>query len=431
MHLLPILQPGHSRLRSVFLRVYRLVVLIAILWMIRIHAARMRIDTDAPIRVDEARVFFPQAAALDTDTSDRLGLFVRDLRGRTIGYVLRTSPLCDKIVGYSGPTDTLIALDPAMKVVGIRVRSSADTKQHVADVRNDEYFMSLWTDKSWDEVAGMEPQKARIEGVSGASLTSLCIANSIQQRFKLVAQGAVHPPPPRWHAPDYMLTTIIAVACVFTFTHLRGRSWLRRAFQLVLVAYVGMVSGQMLSQSQLAGWAASAVPWRIAPGMAVLAAAALLVPWSTRRPVYCSHVCPHGAAQEWVGRLSPWRARIPGGLHSALRWLPPGLLALVLAITLLNLPFDAAGIEPFDAYLVRTAGPATIAVALAGLFVSLFVPMAYCKYGCPTGSLLNFVRFHGAADHFSRRDLVAAGFLLLAYLLQSVIYARVHQWIFR
>ncbi len=430
MHL-PILQPGHSRLRGVVLRVYRLAVLAAILWMIRIHAARIRIDTDAPIRVDEARVFFRDAASLSTDTSDRLGLFVRDSHGRNIGYVLRTSPLCDKIVGYSGPTDTLLALDPAMKVVGIRVRSSADTKQHVADVKSDEYFMSLWTDKSWDEVADMEPQKAHIEGVSGASLTSLCIANSIHQRFKLVAQGAVHAPPPRWHAPDYLLVVILAVACAFTFTHLRGRSWLRRIFQLTLIAYVGILSGQMVSQSQLAGWAASGVPWRIAPGMAILTAAALLLPWSTRRPVYCSHLCPHGAAQEWIGRLSPWRLRIPAGLQSALRWLPPGLLALVLAITLLNLPFDLAGIEPFDAYLFRRAGMATIAVAVAGLFISVFVPMAYCKYGCPTGSLLNFVRSHGAADRFSRRDLAAAGLVLLAYLLQSVIYARVHQWIFR
>ena len=428
---LPILQPGHSRLRGVLLRVYRLAVLVAILWMIRIHAARIRIDTDAPIRVDEARVFFPQAASLDTDISDRLGLFVRDSQRRTIGYVLRTSPLCDKIVGYSGPTDTLIALDPAMKVVGIRVRSSADTKQHVADVRNDEYFMSLWTDKTWDEVAGMEPQKARIEGVSGASLTSLCIANSIHQRFKLVAQGAIHAPPPRWHTPDYLLVAIIVVAGAFTFTHLRGRLWLRRVFQLVLIVYVGILSGQLASQSQMAGWAASGVPWRIAPGMAILTAAALLLPWGTRRAVYCSHLCPHGAAQEWLGRLSPWRLRIPAGLHSALRWLPPGLLAVVLAITLLNLPFDLAGIEPFDAYLFRTAGFATIAVALTGLCVSLFVPMAYCKYGCPTGSLLNFVRSHGGADRFSGRDLVAAMLLLFAYLLQSVIYARVHQWIFQ
>jgi hypothetical protein len=43
--------------------------------------------------------------------------------------------------------------------------------------------------------------------------------------------------------------------------------------------------------------------------------------------------------------------------------------------------------------------------------------MAYCHYGCPTGALLNFVRAHGKADRFSRRDLAALLLLGLAVVL--------------
>jgi NosR/NirI family nitrous oxide reductase transcriptional regulator len=40
--------------------------------------------------------------------------------------------------------------------------------------------------------------------------------------------------------------------------------------------------------------------------------------------------------------------------------------------------------------------------------------MAYCRYGCPTGALLNFLAAGGRPDRFSRRDAMAFAFLLLA-----------------
>lgn len=414
-------------LRPFALRLYRGAILIAIIWIIHRQYARLRIDGDAPITVAEAKVFFPTAATLRVDESEKLGLFVLDPAGKQVGYVLRTSPISDKITGYAGPTDTLVALDPAMTVVGIRIRSSWDTKTHVQDVSNDRYFMKTWTGKTWDQVAGMEPKTAGIEGTSGASLTSLAIANGIQQRFRQ-ASSTVATRPVRWKAHDVGLIAVIAVALAFAFTNLRGRPWLRRTFQVVLIGYVGFYNGQLLAQSLFSGWSAHGLPWRLAPGLVLLAAAALVLPWTSRRALYCSHVCPHGAAQELLGRFTKRKLRLPRGVEHGLRWLPAGLIGLVLAVTILNLPFDLAGIEPFDAYLFRNAGRATIAIAVGGLIAALFVPMAYCKYGCPTGLLLNFVRSHGSADHFGRRDLGAAFLLILAATLY-LKYDQLHRMI--
>lgn len=416
--------------KSTFLRLYRLAVIVAIVWMIHRHHVRLRIDGDAPIRVEEVRPFFPAAARLEADDSPRGGLFVLDKQGNRLGYAVRTSPAADRIVGWAGSTDTLVALSPDMNVIGIKVRSSQDTKEHVADVVGNDYFMGTWNGKSWDFVTTMDPhgyrdvvrgeeREVQIEGASGASLTSLAIANGIRHRFSVSTQAAAAMPRPRFGWHDAGLAAVIVLAAVFTFTHLRSRPWLRRGFQAVLIGYVGFVNGQILAQSLLAGWATSSVPWRTAPGLVLLAAAALVVPWSTRRQLYCSHVCPHGAAQEWMGRLTRKRLHVPRGVERGLRWLPPLLVALVLFVTMLNVPFDLAGIEPFDAYVLKTvtrtlataAGVATVAIAAAGLVAAVFVPMAYCKYGCPTGLVLSFVRSHGKADGFGRRD-AAAGLLV-------------------
>jgi polyferredoxin len=138
-------------------------------------------------------------------------------------------------------------------------------------------------------------------------------------------------------------------------------------------------------------------------------AAAFVVPLTTRRALYCQYLCPHGALQDWADKVVPrrYRPKIRPEVAAGLRWGPYLTLLMALGVTMLALPMDLAGIEPFDAYLVRSAGAATIVVAVVGLVAALFIPMAYCKFGCPTGALLEFVRSHGAADRFGRRDIAA------------------------
>jgi polyferredoxin len=198
--------------------------------------------------------------------------------------------------------------------------------------------------------------------------------------------------------------------------------WKRRwkvPYQIALIAYVGFIAGDLVAQKLLAGWTRSGVPWSTAPGVVLLVAAALIVPWITRKPLYCHHVCPHGAAQELIGRIRParWQWVLPASVVRGLEFLPLGLLAFTLMVTMIALPLDLAGIEPFAAYIVRSAGVATISVAVIGLVASFFVPQAYCRFGCPTGALLNFVRARGPTDRFSRRDAAAFVLVLMAVVL--------------
>jgi polyferredoxin len=216
---------------------------------------------------------------------------------------------------------------------------------------------------------------------------------------------------------------------VLAFTGTHGRRKVRIGFQLLVIGYVGFFAGLPLAQSLFAGWAQSGVPWRSAPGLVLLMAAALAVPWASRKPLYCQQLCPHGAAQELLGRVAPkrWRVALPKDFAAGLRWLPGLLLGLVVTVTILVLPIDLAHLEPFDAYSLRAAGVATIVIAIVGLIASLFVPMAYCHYGCPTGALLEFIRSHGPSDRFGRRDFAALLLVALAWGL-AWKYQAIHAW---
>ena len=403
----------------------------AIAWIVRAHYVRLRIEGNVPITVDEVRSVFPKAAELRPDAGERAGMFVWDGAGHQLGYVLRTSPITDDVIGYRGWTDTLVAFDPALHVVGVRIRSSQDTREHVGDVRDDRYFMKTWNGKSWDAVARTTPEKAGIEGVSGATMTSMAVADGIMRRLRAAdAALALRPPPIRFGWIDAGLLTVIVAAVILAFVGTHGRPWMRRGFQVLVIAYVGFIAGAPLAQSLFAGWTENSVPWRSAPVLVLLAAAALVVPWTTRKPLYCHQLCPHGAAQELLGHFAPrrWRVALPKQFAAGLRWLPGLLLGMVLIVTILALPMDLAHLEPFDAYSVRAAGVATLSIAFVGLIASLFVPMAYCRYGCPTGALLEFLRARGPTDRFCRRDAAALLLVALAELL-AWKYQAIHAWL--
>ena len=98
--------------------------------------------------------------------------------------------------------------------------------------------------------------------------------------------------------------------------------------------------------------------------------------------------------------------------------IPAMLLLWVLLVALLHLPVNLAALEPFDAFLWKAAGGSAIVIAVVGLGASSLIPMAYCRYGCPTGALLDFLRFNGRSDRFSKRD----GFALALIGLVTVFY---------
>lgn len=415
-------------MKVILLQLYRLAVLALIVWCIRELAVHQRVQGDAPVTVEETQRFYTNAVALRADDAERQGLFVLDADGRELGYVVRTQPVCRNIIGYAGVTDVLIAFGADWKVLGLKVRSTEDTRTHLEDIIADRKFLKKWNGLTWDAVAMMDLEAAGIEGVSGATMTSMAMANSIKARLKTVNDELAARPPFRIGWRDVGMVVVLGAAGFMAFSKSEKRWRWRRVYQVALIVYLGFISGDLVAQSLLAGWARAGVPWETASGLVLLVAAAFVIPWATRKPFYCHHVCPHGAAQELLGRLRPahWRVSLPPGLDRGLRRLPGALLLVVLVVTMLVLPLDLAGLEAFDAYLIQSAGWATIAVAVVGLIASLFVPQAYCHFGCPTGALLEFVRARGLTDHFSVRDVVALlllGFTAWIYWTHDLIRA--------
>lgn len=363
------------------------------------------------ILLAEFAALLPEAQSLD-DHPTWLGTKrLYDSEKNIIGHALRTAPSLEYLKGFQGPTDVLIVLDAeAQKVTGLRFRKSYDNDDYYERILDDEDYLQLYNGKSITKIIAQEKQ---IEGISGATDTSWAIAEGVKRRL---AQFNSDRNPTPWKFP-WRNATLIALtlgAFLFSFTKLRGNPLLRIAWQIFVVIALGFLLGDLLSQALFIGWAKHGLPFADSWGLIFLAGAAFLVPWASGNQLYCHQLCPHGFLQQWLGKLCSKRITLPKIAQTLLSYLPSVLLVLIAILAIVNAGINYADFEGFDAWLWRSAGIATIAIAIIGLFASLVIPMAYCKFGCPTGALFKFLRFSSAGKKIGLRDIIAGALLILA-----------------
>lgn len=361
-----------------------------------------------PLTLAEVREAFSDAAEFEADPV-RGGWFrVRDAERRLLGFLARTSPESDGVFGYAGPTECLIAVEQDGRVLrSISIRKSFDTDEYVERVREDGGYLKSLVRFPVEQWPGLRFEAERIEGVAGATETSFAVAEAVRKKFSV---------PPASNEPtagrgirfeEWGMAFFLVGAVGLAFSGLRGRPWVRRTWQLVLMLGLGGWLGQLLSVGVLSGWARHGIPWAHSAPMVALAAVALCIPWGSGRQVYCHHLCPHGAAQEWLGKLPLPKIRFSPRVDLVLRAFP-GLFLVAVFFAVLRVPgFTAANWEPFDFWGVGVAAVVPAAIALAGMAAACFVPMAHCRYGCLTGELLRFVRCDSSGMVWGRRDFVA------------------------
>ena len=132
-----------------------------------------------PIDLEEVKKYFSTASELTPSKTHPSLLEVIDENGTILGQVGRTSPFSDQVIGYQGPVDTLLAFDQNGSLQGMRIRSSFENQPYADYPNDDAYFESLFTGRTIAELADMNLTEEEVEGVSGATMTSMAMAEGI------------------------------------------------------------------------------------------------------------------------------------------------------------------------------------------------------------------------------------------------------------
>ena len=317
-------------------------------------------------------------------------------------------------------------LDENEAMIGVRIRRSFDNEPYVDYVRTEYGFWKRFQGMRIQQLANFDPIAEGVEGVSGATMTSQAMAHTLvaaAQKYQRQldrnepAEQFALPRLSRWDRFT-MLMVIMAISIQW-FGVQKARRF-RRAWLLAVVAIVGVGAGNLLSMSLIAGWSAEGIAWRLAPGLAIVAAVALLFPLVTKHNLYCNHLCPHGAIQQLVkpGRPNERMKWIRSWVPSWLAVIPGVMLLVAYACLLWSPGTDLSSWEPFHAYLFRICKWSAIVFAVITIVVSRFLPMAYCRYGCPTGYLLRYLKLSAKSGLIRKIDLIVLALLIVTWSLR-------------
>ncbi len=400
------------------------------------------------VTLEELQQWFPDASASRVD-GDRI--IALDRAGQDLGTVIRTGPLTDSIIGYQGPTELLIRVDltgeaddsepPPITVADIKIRSSFDNEPYVRYCKTEYGFWAMFKGRTLAGLADMDLEAERVEGVSGATMTSMAIAETLvasagrfqvrqQQREQANRADRSTWSNLRHHVIDALeiRITVADVACVLVLCLIplfRMRGWfrhhrIRKLWLVAVIAVIGIWSGNLISMALVAGWSGGGIAWRLAPALAAIAIVAFVAPVGWKSNPYCNHLCPHGALQQLLrphhNSKRYWKP--PARMMAVLKFMPGAMLVIGYLTLLWSPTTDLSSWEPFHAYLYRVAPWAALILAGVTLLFSAFVPMGYCRLGCPTGRLLDHLRRSAGSDRVQVADGVAIGLLVAAVLLR-------------
>jgi NosR/NirI family nitrous oxide reductase transcriptional regulator len=408
----------------------------------------------AGLELDKVRHVFPDASSVTPLGGEVPAYMVRSDRA-TLGLAFSTLDVAP-ISAYSGkPIETIVGLGEDGRIRGIKIAHHEEPILVIGisdqDLLN---FVSQFVDKKvTDKIrvgAHARPGYVGIDGITGATITTMVLTSSVNKSVKAVARAYGIPrsqaptmpgmPPaeaidlsegePAWvmHWEDRWLELLlVSCALVVLLAVLFFQDWLvehtvlfhrfRVAYLLFTVFFIGYYCSAQLSVINLLAFFHSlsgGFSWDtllIEPVTFVLwgfVAISILL-WG--RGVYCGWLCPFGAAQDLISKLATRLGiegyRLPQRVHERL-W----AIKYLLLIALVGLSLDSmsnaarlAEVEPFKTTFILhfVREPQYVIYAVLLLAISAVNSKFYCKYLCPLGAGLSFATRFRIFDWLRRR----------------------------
>lgn len=355
---------------------------------------------------------------------------------KVVGYVFYTDDVV-KIPAYSGkPIRTLVGFDTTGKIVGLNIVHHEEPILVVGisdtDLQNfiDQYLNKYVNDKI--KIGGRDRDGYKsIDAISGATITVMVLNATINQSMRKVArargiltqsgeileQTKAFDEEPIWIAvwKDRIFQIVIlmlglTVLMIILFMqdwlaqHPTFLTHLRTGYLIYTVLFIGWYSLAQLSIVNVLTFVSSFMhgfswdSYLIDPMMFLLwgFVAVTILFWG--RGVYCGWLCPFGAMQELIFRITE-RCKFPTFefpevVHERLWAIKYIILLGLFAVSMQSLVLaeQLAEVEPFKTavtlHFARDWSYVLYAVFL--LVLSAFNRKFYCRYICPLGAALTF-----------------------------------------
>lgn len=289
--------------------------------------------------------------------------------------VIHTADAPGVIDGYAGPVPLDIYISDG-KITEVRPLPNAETPsffKRAAEV------LPLWVGKTPQEALTL-----RVDGVSGATYSSIAIINNVHAGLATYEGDASAS---RQSVP-WKVWVALAVTLAACIVPLFVNNKVYHNVQLVAnVAVLGFWCGQFLDYALILKYMAGGISLPVGLTAIAMLAAAFIYPLFGRPQHYCNHICPLGAAQLLVGQICGYKIHISQKTLKALDWFRRILWGALMLLLWTDCLTGWMDLELFQAFQFESASWWIIGAACLFVALSAVIARPYCRFVCPTGSL--------------------------------------------
>lgn len=292
---------------------------------------------------------------------------------------------------YGGPLEVAALVDSDKNILATTVLSSSDTDSYLRKVVGFG-ILEAFIDKPIDNIP-------EIDTVSGATLSSTAIIRGIERAIQQIGAAEFDMPgveevrPPA--TPEILKLAIICLlfiaAFIITTKKVKKKSKARTALLCCSVIVLGFWLGAQHSLATVV----SLINGSWLKGMATYAALLCLVLTVvsfllTRKNLFCTYICPFGAVQEGLGKITGSSAPVQ---QQWMVWIARSWVLLVLLVALYYQAPSYAMYEPFGKMFNFIGSGIIYTLTILVVLSSLLFKRPWCHLFCPTNMIISYLRF--------------------------------------
>lgn len=298
---------------------------------------------------------------------------------------LNTTELGKDIVGYGGIVPLEITLQDG-RVKSIRALANSESPDFFTEASA---LLTKWNGKTIEDA-----QKMKVDAVSGATFSSKAIIGNVQRGLQYAAKNPVKTSV--WSEFDFSakaiagLIVVLMAAIVPLF--IKNRRY-RIAQQILNVIVLGFWCGSFLNYTSIISYMSNGMNVVALIVPVIMLITAFVYPLFGKKSYYCTHVCPFGSLQELAGKCVGYKVRMKPTTAKRLDMFRQILWAMLMLCLWTGIWFDWIDYEPFSAFVFQSASWIVIAIAITFVALSTVIMRPYCRFVCPTGSLIKYSQF--------------------------------------